>query len=294
MQPRVNQNCIVMKHEKSNIVVKAVFLLSLALSSLMSMASNNGIHSNACDTTRERGDIFEIPEQLPQFPGGEMALMKYLADNCIYPSEAAKDSIQGRVVVQFIIDSLGYVGDVNVVRSVHELLDGEAVRVVKTLPRFAPGRENGKAINTLYTLPVTFKLADEEKPTPSEEAVQTKAADAAKAVGEMFEMPEKMPEFPGGEMALMNYLQRNIRYPERAAIKNVEGRVVVQFIVDEKGKVGEIKVTKSVDRDLDNEAIRICKTLPKFSPAILHGEPIKVWYTLPITFKIPRKTNLDF
>ena len=271
-----------------------VVVLGFALMSLTALASSHCTNCLGNDTTSVRVDIFEIPEQMPQFMGGEKALMKYLVDNCVYPSQAAKDSIQGRVVVQFIIDSLGYVGNVNVVRSVHELLDEEAVRVVKTLPRFAPGRENGKAVNSLYTLPVTFKLSSEEVPSPSEEGVHTKAADAAKALGEILEYPETMPEFPGGEMALMNFLRRNIRYPSRAAIKKIEGRVVVQFIVDEKGKVGEIKVAESVDKDLDNEAIRICKTLPKFSPALLHGEPVKVWYTLPITFKIPRDPNRDF
>ena len=225
--------------------------------------------------------------------------MKYLADNCIYPPEAAKDSVEGRVVVQFIIDSLGCVGDVNVVRSVHELLDAEAVRVVKTLPRFAPGRQDGKAVNVRYALPVTFKLLSEDVATRDDQDVQAElakadAAKAAKKVGQLLEYPEKMPEFPGGEMELMNYLRRNIRYPERAAKKRVEGRVVVQFIVDEKGKVGEIKVSHPVDKDLDNEAVRVCKTLPDFSPALLHGEPIKVWFTLPITFKLPRNPNQDF
>ena len=294
LPPRVNQDRVVMKHNTFSIVVKTVFLLILVLSGLTGLASNTGIHRKACDTTSRHEVIFDIPEQRPQFPGGEMALMKYLADNCVYPPEAAKDSVQGRVVVQFVIDSMGYVGEVKVLRSVREDIDAEAVRVVKTLPRFAPGRQDGKAINTRYILPVTFKLAPEEGPNQTDDAALTKASDAAKAVGEMLEFPEKMPEFPGGDMALMNFLRRNIRYPSRAAIKKIEGRVVVQFIVDEKGKVGEIKVAESVDKDLDNEAIRICKTLPKFSPALLHGEPVKVWYTLPITFKIPRDPNRDF
>ena len=220
--------------------------------------------------------------------------MKYLADNCVYPPEAIQDSVQGRVIVQFVIDTLGNVGEVKVVRSVREDIDAEAVRVVKTLPRFSPGKNDGKAVNVLYALPVTFKLSAEVDPTPLDDAVHTKPADAAKAVGEILEYPEIMPEFPGGEVALMNFLRRNLRYPERAAMKRIEGRVVVQFIVDEKGKVGEIKVKESVDKDLDKEAVRICRTLPNFSPALLHGEPIKVWFTLPVTFRIPRDPNRDF
>ncbi|MBR5170513.1 MAG: TonB family protein [Muribaculaceae bacterium] len=107
--------------------------------------------------------IFKSVEQMPYFPGGEVALMRYLAENIQYPPEAAKNDVQGRVVVQFVIDETGQVGDVKVVRHVSEEVDAEAVRVIKTLPKFEPGRQDGEAVSVWYTLPVSFKIYGEPK-----------------------------------------------------------------------------------------------------------------------------------
>ena len=102
--------------------------------------------------------VYKSVEQMPMFPGGEMALMKYLQSHINYPPEAAKNDIGGRVIVQFIIDETGQVGEVKVLRHVSEEIDAEAVRVVKTLPMFEPGRQDGEAVSVWYTLPINFKL----------------------------------------------------------------------------------------------------------------------------------------
>ena len=103
---------------------------------------------------------------------------------------------------------------------------------------------------------------------------------------EIFKSVEQMPQFPGGEAALMKYLSSHINYPPMAAENNIQGRVVVQFVVDKTGKVGEVKVVRSVDKDLDKEAVRVCKSLPKFTPGRQNGQAVSVWYTLPVTFKL--------
>ena len=109
--------------------------------------------------------VFESVEQMPQYPGGEMEMMKFLAENIHYPENAAKNDVQGRVVLQFVVEKNGEIGDIKVARSVDEELDAEAVRVVKMLPKFTPGRQDGEAVAVWYALPVTFKLqGDPEKP----------------------------------------------------------------------------------------------------------------------------------
>ncbi|MBR5169828.1 MAG: TonB family protein [Muribaculaceae bacterium] len=96
---------------------------------------------------------------------------------------------------------------------------------------------------------------------------------------------EQKPQFPGGDAALMKYLLSHIIYPPMAAENNIEGRVIVQFLVDKTtGKVGEVKVVRSADKYLDKEAIRVVKSLPKFTPGSHNGEPVDVWYVLPVTF----------
>ncbi len=102
----------------------------------------------------------------------------------------------------------------------------------------------------------------------------------------VFTAVEQMPQFPGGEAALMKYLNQNIQYPTIAMENGVQGRVIVQFVVTKNGSVGEVKVIRSVDRDLDKEAIRVCKSLPKFIPGKMNGQSVNVWYTLPVTFKL--------
>ena len=103
---------------------------------------------------------------------------------------------------------------------------------------------------------------------------------------EVFISVEQMPQFPGGDAALLKYLSSHINYPPMAAENNVQGRVVVQFVVDKTGKVGEVTVIRSVDKELDREAVRVCKSLPKFVPGRQNGQPVSVWYTLPVTFKL--------
>ena len=110
--------------------------------------------------------VFFSVEQMPQFPGGEAALIKYLQTHINYPPMAAENDIQGKVIVQFVVKKDGSIGQVKVVRSVDKDLDKEAVRVVKSFPKFNPGRQNGQAVNVWYTLPVTFKLSGSNKADP--------------------------------------------------------------------------------------------------------------------------------
>ena len=103
----------------------------------------------------------------------------------------------------------------------------------------------------------------------------------------IYSSAEQMPQFPGGEAALMKYIQSHIQYPPTAAKNHVQGRVIVQFVVWKDGRVSEVNVVRSVDNDLDREAVRVCKTLPKFTPGRQNGKVVDVWYTVPVTFKLP-------
>lgn len=99
---------------------------------------------------------------------------------------------------------------------------------------------------------------------------------------------EYMPRFPGGDQALMKFIKDNMVYPPEALKNKIEGKVIVQFVVTKTGKVGKVKVARPVNKDLDREAVRLCKMLPNFYPGRnAKGEPVNVWYTLPVTFKLP-------
>lgn len=106
----------------------------------------------------EENKVFDIVEQQPMFPGGQTALMKYLSEHTKYPVVAQENGVQGRVTVQFVVEKDGSISDVHVLRGVDPSLDKEAVRVVKSMPRWTPGKQNGSAVRVKYQVPVTFRL----------------------------------------------------------------------------------------------------------------------------------------
>ena len=103
-------------------------------------------------------EIFQVVENMPEFPGGMGALMKFLGKNIKYPTIAQENGVQGRVIVQFVVNKDGSIVDPVVVRSVDPYLDKEALRVVKAMPKWKPGMQRGKTVRVKYTVPVTFKL----------------------------------------------------------------------------------------------------------------------------------------
>ncbi|MCQ2340007.1 MAG: energy transducer TonB [Paludibacteraceae bacterium] len=106
----------------------------------------------------EENVVFVIVEKQPEFPGGTQAMMKYLSENIKYPMIAQENGIQGRVICQFVVNKDGSIVDIQVVRSVDPSLDKEAIRVIKSMPKWKPGMQRGKAVRVKFTLPVVFRL----------------------------------------------------------------------------------------------------------------------------------------
>lgn len=134
---------------------KVIFVLALLLSAHTAMHAQNNQRTerNASDEK-----IFDVVEQPPSFPGGQAALMSYLSKNVKYPEEALKDNVQGRVIVGFIVEKDGSVSNAKIIRSVDSALDKEAIRIVMSMPKWTPGRQNGRNVRTKYNVPVNFKL----------------------------------------------------------------------------------------------------------------------------------------
>ena len=125
----------------------------------------------------------------------------------------------------------------------------------------------------------------EETPSAAPAARTTSAA-ASDDTEEIFQVVEEQPEFPGGMGELMKFLQVNIRYPKEAQAKGIQGRVIVQFVVNSDGSICEEKLIKSVDPQLDAEAIRVIRSMPKWKPGMQKGKPVRVRFTLPVTFRL--------
>lgn len=113
--------------------------------------------------TTEEKVIFYVVEKMPQYPGGETEMFKYLSQNIKYPSEAHKAGIQGRVICQFVVEANGTISNVEVIRKVDPNLDAEAVRVIQAMPAWTPGEQRGEKVRVKYTLPINFKLEKDKK-----------------------------------------------------------------------------------------------------------------------------------
>ena len=105
-----------------------------------------------------KNDVFVLVEQMPEFPGGQEAMFKFLSATIIYPKEARDNGIEGKVFVNFTIEKDGSINEVKVIRGVHPLLDEEAVRVVESFPKWKPGKQKGKTVRVSYNLPLNFVL----------------------------------------------------------------------------------------------------------------------------------------
>ena len=141
-----------------------------------------------------------------------------------------------------------------------------------------------------FALNISCSQGTSEKQDAKEESV---APDSVVAVptdsvakDEVFMVAEQMPEYPGGMKELFKFLQDNVKYPESAMKKNVQGRVIVQFVVEKDGTPTEFNVVRSVDPDLDAEALRVMKAMSKWKPGMQKGEPVRVKYTVPVSFQL--------
>ena len=232
----------------------------------------------AVTTAIEQDKVYRSVAQMPRFPGGEAALMKYIDSHLQEPQ--IEEKIVGNVILQFVVESDGNIGEAKVVRSLHPDYDKEALRVVKSLPKFTPGRQNGQAVAVWYTLPVIFKQRGDYDRGYG--YIQSPSFGGHRDTT-IYRSVEHMPQFPGGEAALMKYINSHLQKPSTQ--ERIDGSVIVQFVVQSDGSIGEVKVVRSLHPDYDKEAVRVVKSLPKFSPGRQNGQVVAVWYTVPVNFR---------
>ena len=147
-------------------------------------------------TTDQDDPVFQVVEQMPEFPGGMGECMKWLQANIKYPKEAKEKGEQGRVILQFIVERDGSVTDVKVVRRISLALDAEAIRVASAMHKWKPGMQRGKVVRVKYTLPVMFSL-EKKEPASSDNTIIVDKGGTTKVDGNhIFQVAEEMPEFP--------------------------------------------------------------------------------------------------
>ncbi len=225
----------------------------------------------------ERDGVYRIVEQMPQYPGGEKAMMRFIQERINYPDYERENDIQGRVVLSFIVNEDGGISDVRIRKSVSKGIDAEAARVIGLFPKFIPGMQQGKAVKVSYIMPIMFKLAGGD--------------DAPPVVTRPYPMPPvpgtdtstyTPPSFPGGDDALMSYIARENKRHNKG--KDSVTCVVIA-ILDAKGNViGAHSMYIQEDKYM-REAISIVHKLPEFIPASQKGSPVSSFYVIPVVFR---------
>lgn len=227
-------------------------------------------------------EIYDAVEQ-PAVPvGGLAAYAQYLADQQRYPTAALQAGQQGTVTVTFVVEKTGSISSVTVAQPVAPALDAEAIRLIKGGPRWTPAQHRGGVVRQRVSVPITFQI-----PAGAETAAAPgAAAETAGASGPQLVKPDQPARPVGGTDAFFAWIQQNQRYPALARQRKVQGRVMMEFMVEKDGSLTEIKPVKRLGSGLDEEAIRLLKSAPKWQPATYQGQPMKQKMVLPVIFQL--------
>lgn len=309
-----------MNKTKSPAQKLAKYLIALPLALLL-------VVGNSVYAQNQKGDeIFTEVEKYPEFPGGNPAFMKFLADGIKYPVKAQENGEQGRVVANFVVEKDGSISNIKVIKGVTAALDAEAVRLLNSMPRWEPGEHRNQPARVRFTLPVVFRLQGENLAPAKSPALPISAdvhekgkmldeivvvaygkhntyippspplpgRDNAESNGnELFDVVEVQPQYPGGNEAMKKFISENLQYPKIAQENGIQGRVITQFIIEKDGSLSDIQIVRGVDPSLDKEAVRLIGTMPAWVPGTQRGNKVRVRYTLPITFRLEDQTSSE-
>ncbi len=239
-------------------------------------------------------EVFQVVEKMPEFPGGNAELMNYLRENIRYPQKAMEDSIQGRVIVQFVVTKTGAISNATIIRGVSPELDAEALRVINAMPAWTPGEQRGQAVNVKFTLPIQFRL----------QSGKTKEQTIEKNInGETIKIHTSLthkPQYPGGQAKLENFIKNSMKYDKTLSSKPLE-YVVLAALISKEGKLLHIYDQSALNPsstqipELKTEAMRIAKTLPQegWQPALFNGQPVNALFPIFFSFPFGKLRNSD-
>lgn len=278
-------------------------LTSITSNSVNSLDISNANVGNIIDKKSELDDSVILPYSMvhlkPNFTECEddntrkcfdIEMAKHIKKHFSYPEEAYDKGIEGKVLVRFKINKYGEITNVNASTSYEkELLKVESERIISELPRFSPAKHTNKLVNVSYGVPIVFKIKDKNKRKSS----KNKEIMNVLSFDEVDEVPvfnschgnskENMAKCFNTEM--VKHIQNNFSYPKLAIEKNITGKVWVNFIIDKKGDIRNIKL-KGKDYILKTEARRIISLLPKLKPGKNGGSKVNTQYILPINFTL--------
>jgi TonB family protein len=209
------------------------------------------------------------PDDYPTFQGKPyVSFNDWVVSQIKYPSEAAAKGIQGRITVNYTVEADGSVGKVSPMGKPDPILGDAAVKAIQASPKWEPARNPEAKDPYSSMISIKFELPDKI------------------FKDDTYVMVEKMPQYPGGDIALLNFIKANTNYPEAARTEKIEGRVIIRFIVSKNGDAEEPVVLKGVHPLLDAEAVRVVSRLKGFTPGSQGGILVNTYYMVPVNFNL--------
>ncbi len=244
-------------------------------------------------------------------------LLTFIYSKIKYPAEARKAGIQGKVIVKYTVLEDGTVAKAKIMRDIGGGCGDAALAVIQALPKMIPGQKDGKAVAVEMTIPVSFKLEGDagKLPKAEEKTSEDTSKDivvtgffapnqnSTKVVGtdNIFKVVEEMPRFQSddcekiqedekrekcSQRAMLEYIYKNVKYPKAAKEAGIQGKAVIEFVVQKDGSIADAKILRNPGGGTGEEAQRVVQSMPNFIPGKQKGEAVNVRYVLPISFKL--------
>ena len=240
------------------------------------------------EETIEDDQPFLIAETMPLFPmqeggnpgyGDLNTFRAWVQKNIKYPAEAFRNGEQGRVVLSFVVEKDGSVSNIQILQTPGKAFSEETRRVVAASPKWKPGEQRGEKVRVRYTLPVDFRI--------TATAQDTKTSENKGSGEEPFLVVDTPPQFNGGDIGeFRRWVQMDVKYPAEALGKNIYGKVLVTFVIEKDGSVGNAEIFKSPDKSLADEVLRVIGKSPKWTPGKQRGEAVRVKFGMPVDFAV--------
>jgi TonB family protein len=270
-------------------------------------------------------------DEMPRFPGCEdindmkerascaqKRMLTYIFTQIRYPEEARKKGVQGMVIAEFFVEDNGTISGAKILQDIGSGCGQEVLRVISGMnnmdEQWKPGLKDENPVRTRLTIPVSFKLDNNDQKKPEQSQNPNKKLPANTGIEqkendyrESYKVIEQMPRFPGCEdqkaaseqlykcsqQKLLEFVYNRLEYPKKAKDENIEGTVVVQFVVYKNGTIGQFAVVQSVSDACDKEVLRVMRLMQQqeepWTPGMQRGKPIAVEYLLPVKFKLDNK-----
>ncbi|MBK9149401.1 MAG: energy transducer TonB [Flavobacteriales bacterium] len=245
-------------------------LFACLLASVTSQARAQVVTAPYLDDGELTDSVFTVVEVSPAFTGGEAELYKYLLTAIRYPDAARDAGIQGTVFINFVVEKDGRITNANVLRGIGGGCDEVALNAVRSMPAWTPGEHKGQRVRVRYNLPVKFTMKEPEKVISTSDRAYT--------------VVEEMPEFPGGAVAMYQFIKKELRYPTELKRSKANGTVHTTFEIGTDGSINNARVYRGFHPAADAEALRLVNSMPAWSPGKQRGKPVRVQFTLPIRF----------